>query len=89
MTEDVREEVGVEPDRKRPYKAVAAAVAAMAAQLLGFGLELPMWLTVALTVVGAGATAYVTKNPIVPAKPRKPRPKSRRTKAVEAKRQIR
>lgn len=54
----------VEADPRKPYKAVAASVAAAIATLLGFGFDLPQWLIVVLTVVGAGAAAYVKKNPL-------------------------
>lgn len=55
----------MKPDPKRPYKALAAALAAALATLLDLALPMPDWLTAVLAVVGAGAAAFVTKNPLV------------------------
>lgn len=53
----------LEDDPARPWKAVGAAVSALAVTLLGLGLDLPGWAVTVLVVLAAAGGAFVPPNP--------------------------
>lgn len=52
-------------DPFKPYKAIAASVAATATAVLTTAVGLPTWAVLTLTVVAAGAGAFAKSNPKV------------------------
>lgn len=64
-------------DPKAPRKALWAAIASLAAAILGLGLDLPPYVTVPLVVVASFGGAYAPRNrkisrPARPARARRP-----------------
>lgn len=53
----------LEDDPTKPWKAVLAALSALAASLLALGLDLPPWAVSVLTTVAAAGGAFAVKNP--------------------------